>query len=97
MQKQTTAPIAKFIQDPDANLDYSLNWAPWLSDGETISTSTWASDSGLGIGTDSENEGVTTVWLSGGMLGRSYAVTNHIVTSEGRADDRTIEIGIRQR
>ena len=33
--------LASFPKDPDAVLDYYLDWGPWLA-GDTIVTSAWA-------------------------------------------------------
>lgn len=89
-----------FIKDPDAKKDYAVDWSDWL-DEDTISTSTWeADDDGITVEDDPApaNTGtVTTVWLSGGTVGERYEITNHIVTSAGREDDRTIEIRVQER
>ena len=88
------------LKDPDAVLDYSINWAPWLPDGDTIATSTWivtGPDSTLAEDSSSKSTTVTTVWLSGGTLGLSYTVTNRVVTTAGRTDDRSIGLQVRQK
>lgn len=84
-----------FIKDPDAVLDYTINWAAWL-DGDTISTSTWTVADGITIDSEAETTTTTTVWFSGGTVGQDYNATNHIVTVAGREDDRTICIRVRQ-
>lgn len=87
------------IKDPDAVLDYSIDWEAWL-DGDVITGSTWligGSGSDMSVDSDSNSNTATTVWLSGGAMGRSYDVTNRIVTSAGRTDDRTICVSVRQR
>ena len=85
-----------FKKDPSAVLDYGFNWTDWLDSttDETILESTWTVESGLTQGLDTEIEGVTTVWLSGGTLGEAYLVTNRIVTSAGRTEDRSFKIKI---
>ena len=92
--------VFSVIKDPDAVLDYAIDWdTNWL-DGDTISASTWAitgPDSSLVVDSESETTAITTVWLSGGTLGRTYSVTNHIVTASGRADDRTITVTVTQK
>lgn len=85
-----------YIKDPDAILDYSINWSSWLVTGDTITTSTWTAEDGITIDDDSNTTTATTVWLSGGTVGESYSVTNHIVTEDGREDDRTITILVRE-
>lgn len=84
-----------FTKDPDAVLDYTVNWATWL-DGDTISTSTWTVASGITEDSDSNTTTTATVWLSGGTAGRTYAATNNIVTAAGRENDATITIKVQQ-
>lgn len=62
--------------------NFGIRWVKALASDETISTSTWAveSGSGLTIVTDSETTTVTTVKLSGGNAG-TWDVTNTITTS----------------
>jgi len=84
-----------FSKDPQATLDYVVDWAEWLDEGDSISASSWTVTSGLTI----ENSPTFTttravVWLSGGTVGERYTATNHIVTASGRADDRTLTIAI---
>lgn len=83
-------------KDVDAVLDYTVDWSAWL-DGDTISTSTWEADDGITIDSDTNTATTATVWLSGGTLGATYRITNHIVTAAGREDDRTITVKAYQR
>ena len=80
-----------FIKDPDAVLDYTIDWSAWL-DGDPISTSEWAVTTGITADSDTNDTDSATIWLSGGTAGSSYAATNSIVTAAGREDDRTIYI-----
>jgi hypothetical protein len=84
-------------KDPDAILDYALDWSKWLATNETIVSSTWTPSAGIVVESDSSTASVTTVWLSGGEAGLPYVVVNHIVTNQGREDDRTITIRVRDR
>jgi hypothetical protein len=86
-----------FIKDPNAVLDYSFNWAPWLASGETISASTMAVQTGLTKDSDTSTTTSATVWLSGGTAGTSYTVANRITTTDLRTDERTIIIQVEQR
>ena len=85
-----------YVKDPDAVLDYPMNWADWL-DGDTISTSTWTVPDGITKDSDSKTTSATTIWLSGGTAGLDYTLINHIVTAAGREDDRTIIIKVREK
>jgi hypothetical protein len=93
-------------KDPDADLDYSIDWTPWLG-AETIASSAWTiapapdgalaqHDAGLDVGNK-----IATVWLRGGNLhaGRNepYTVTNTVTDTAGRTDQRSIAVTIIQR
>lgn len=82
-----------FTKDPNATLDYEIDWAAWL-DGDTISTSTWIVPSGITDGTKSNTSTTTTIWLSGGAAGERYRITNRITTAGGRTDDRSITVRV---
>jgi hypothetical protein len=87
-----------FQKDPNAALDYKRDWSLWLAPtGDTIVTSTWIVPTGLTKTAESNTTTVATVWLSGGTTGLSYQVTNRIVTAQGRTEDRTMEVVIRER
>jgi hypothetical protein len=81
--------MATYDKDPDAVLDYGFDWSDWLESAETIATSTWTVPAGITKDSDTKDNTTTTIWLSGGTEGASYKITNHIVTSEGREDDRS--------
>lgn len=90
--------MAVFVKDPDAVLDFGVEWVDWLEDGETITSSTWSvSPSGLTLGEETFNGHATVVWTSGGSEGTTYALTNRVTTSDGRTDDRTLYIRIKNR
>lgn len=84
-----------FRQDPDAHKDWSVDWSAWLEDGETITVSTWVTD-GLTLDAESKSDTKATVWVSGGVVGGRYSVTNRVVTSLGRSDDRSLHFMIEQ-
>lgn len=91
-------PLETYTKDPNAKLDYGIRWASWLAVGETILTSTWVCP-GLTVSDEStgESETLATLWLAGGKHNHDYYATNHITTTAGRIDDRTICIQVRQR
>lgn len=88
---------ASWDKDPDAVLDYGLDWSDWLANSETITGSTWTPSAGITVESNSSTGSATTVWLSGGVAGLPYTVVNHITTNQGRQDDRTITIRVRER
>jgi hypothetical protein len=81
----------EFTKDPQAVLDYTNDFSAWLGV-DTITASTWTPPSGITVTTSSNTTTTATVWLSGGTLGETYRIVNHITTSAGRQDDRTIVI-----
>ncbi len=87
-----------FTKDPDAILDYSVDWSAWLG-GDEISSSEWLLEQGALIEkvTDAFTSTKATVWLRGGQGGTTYLVTNRIVTAGGRTDDRTISVKVEDR
>jgi hypothetical protein len=88
--------IATFLKDPNAVLDYQIDWSPWLG-ADTIATSAWTVPSGITKDSDTKTATTVTVWLSSGVAGTKYALTNRITTAGGRTDDRTITISVKER
>ena len=86
----------KFTKDPQAVLDYEIDWSAWLEE-DTISASEWTVPDGLTLESDSFADTTTMAWLSGGTAGTNYDVTCEIVTDGGRTDDRTITIQVKQK
>lgn len=86
-----TIVIPTHFKDPDEVLDYGFDWSDWLDEiGDTISTSAWEKDSAsLTVTDETKTTTSTTVWLSAGVLGETYFVTNRIVTVGGRTADRS--------
>lgn len=76
---------------------YSVNWAPRLADGETISASSWTIGAGLTYLADSIAASLvkTTVKLSGGTQGQTYACINTVETSTGQTLSRTGYVAVR--
>lgn len=80
-----------FTKDPDAVLDYLVDWTDWLA-GDTIVTSTWIVPTGITKDTDTKTATAARIWLSGGTAETVYLVTNRVVTAGGRTNDRTLDI-----
>jgi hypothetical protein len=85
-----------FLKDPQALLDYVVNWATWLGT-DTIAVSTWTVPAGITVSSSSNTNTTATVWLSGGTDGTDYACLNHIHTAGGREEDCTITIKCRSK
>jgi hypothetical protein len=85
-----------FAKDPNAVLDYSIDWTRWLA-GDQVATSEWLVPTGLTKVADSKASALATVWLSGGTAGQSYTVTNRVTTTGGRTEDRSFTIRVEER
>lgn len=88
-------------KDPDAVLDYAVDFRPtkgevYLALGETIeSTEVSVFPSGLVIEAHAvaqPDKDRVIVWLSGGELGRIYIVRVKVVLNNGRVDYRSFNI-----
>lgn len=89
--------VSDFTKDPDATLDWHFDWLNWLATAETITSSSFIVTAGLTLVSNTNTTTNTTVWLSGGQTGHVYTVTNRVVTSGGRTDDRSIIIRVKDR
>ncbi len=85
-----------FTKDPNAILDYTIDWTRWLAS-DQVATSEWLVPTGLTKVGDSKTASSATVWLSGGTAGQSYMVTNRITTTGGRTEDRSFTIRVEER
>lgn len=86
----------RMVKDPDAVLDYQVDWSSWLATGETISSSDWVVQTGITETSASNTTTTATIWLSGGTAGVTYTVTNRIVTTASRTNDRSLYITVRE-
>ena len=88
--------MPSFTKDPDALLDYVVDWASWLGT-DYITSAATSVQSGLTLSTQSNTSTQHTIWLSGGSNGQEYNVTSHIQTNAGRQDERSFTIRVRER
>jgi len=81
-------------KDPQAVLDYAMDWADWLDTDTITGTPVWTIDSGVTKASQSNTTTTATAWLSGGVLGQTYTVTCRITTAGGRTDERSFRLKI---
>lgn len=84
-------------KDPDSILDYPMDWADWLQDGETITNSEWLVTDGITVDNSYNTAEATVVWLSTCIAGQTYMITNRITTSAGRQEDRSFRVKVSNR
>lgn len=85
-------------KDPDATIQYGIDWEDYL-DGAQILSSEWIAEGAIVIESDSYDTTSTAVMLSGGTHGTKYKVTNRITyTGDGgnETDDRSIVVPVRE-
>lgn len=76
-------------QDAAAFLDYTEDWSIFLVGDDGIVESQWSADSDEIVLTDPLiSNPLTTVWVSGGVSGKTYRIANIITTAQGRRDVR---------
>lgn len=96
-----------YLKDPDAVLDYTFDWGPWLPEGDQLVDHevvvSPVEPGGVTVDASQLSTGSSAVlryvivWLSGGNAGTSYQVTCRVTTADGRTDDRTMTIQVAER
>ena len=94
----------QFLKDPDAVIDYTIDWSEnYLAATEQVNDSNW-SVSPEGAVNDMTvdtvmpvTSGVATAFVTGGIAGKIYQLTNRITTDQGRTDERSITIRIEEK
>lgn len=84
-------------KDPEAVLDYTVDWSTWLGADTISGTPTWSVATGLTKDSQSNTTTAATAWLSGGTAGENYRVECKIVTAAGRTDERSFTVRVRER
>jgi hypothetical protein len=88
-------PMQLFRKSPTEVSDYTFDWSKWLGT-ETITSSTWVLPGDFSQPQSASfTTKTTTLWLGGGNASvENYEVTNRIVTSGGRTQERTMRIWV---
>ena len=89
------------LKDPEALLDYSVDWGADYLTGDVLTESGWtvspAEAGGVSIVSSRFDLLASTVEVGGGVAGRIYRLTNHVVTAAGREDSRSIMLRVEKR
>lgn len=91
-----------FAKDADATTDYSVDWANWLTAGETISSADWTVQpavdaNALTLSGENIGQSLCGVFVSGGQIGERYKLVCRVATDAGRTADRSITLRIMER
>jgi hypothetical protein len=90
--------VPYIVKDPNAVLDYSIDWSQWLADAgaDAINTSNWTVPAGITKDSQTNTSTQSKVWLSGGSAGQTYRVVNRITTTGGRTADRSFDVVVQE-
>ena len=84
-----------FKKDPNAVLDYTFDWGPYLAPTtDTIASVTWVLSAGITKSSQTNTTTTATAFIAGGVEGSTETLTCRITTVGGRTDDRTIDLKI---
>ncbi len=90
-----------YLKDPQAELDFTFDWSPWLATGETITGYVITPDTGITVAPSGkatvQDGGRITVWLGGGTAEQRYSVACRVTTTAGRVDERTLRVTVTDR
>lgn len=93
--------MATYLKDPDANLDYTVDWRAGYLGTATIITSSWTvlpvEPGGVTIAGEAQAQTHASVNLTGGIPGHLYRIGNQVVLSDGTIDERSITVRVEQR
>jgi hypothetical protein len=90
------------LKDPDAVLDYAIDWgAEYLSTDDLLAESSWSvtpdESDGVVVVASAFEDRMSSVQVGGGIVGRLYRLANRVVTQSGRIDERSILLRVEKR
>lgn len=93
--------MSLLLKDPEAVLDYSVDWGTSYLGEDAIADSRWsiapAEPGGVQIAASAFDAGLASVHVGGGEIGKLYRLTNHVCTAGGREDSRSIMLRVEKR
>ena len=81
------------LKDANAIETFTIDWAPYIGTGDTISTHAWSIAPSGGPAISGTTSSAVTVG-TGGTAGKIYQLTNRITTSAGVTADRSIALRV---
>jgi len=90
----------KDTKDPDATVDFTIDWSDLLAESspqDTIASSSWTANQGVVVDRDSNTTTTATVWVSGGTVRKYSELVNTVTTAGGRTYERTVYVKVQQR
>jgi len=87
--------IAAFTKDPNSTIDFAIDWNQFLVN-DTVTGSSWEIPAAFTLQSEGVTSNVTRAFLTGGVAGTDYTITNRITTPGGRIEDRSVLVQVRQ-
>lgn len=89
------------MKDPEAVLDYSIDWGTEYLGGDLLADSLWSvapdEPGGVSVAGSDFDATISTVKAAGGVPGRIYKLVNHVTLESGRTDNRSIVLRVEAR
>jgi formate-dependent phosphoribosylglycinamide formyltransferase (GAR transformylase) len=89
------------LKDPEAVLDYSVDWGAEYLTGDILATSEWSviphEPGGVTVAGSNFDNKISTVKAAGGLAGSVYQLINHVVLASGLTDSRSILLRVEKR
>lgn len=89
------------LKDPDAVLDYAIDWGAEYLGADLLAQSDWSATpdepGGLNIVGSDFDASTTTAKVGGGIAGHLYRLVNRVTLESGRVDDRSITLRVEAR
>lgn len=93
--------MSLLLKDPDAILDYAIDWGAEYLNGDVIDQSSWSVEpiepGGANVIASAFDFLTATVQTGGGRAGHLYRLTNRVVMASGREDRRSIVLRVERR
>lgn len=93
--------MSLLLKDPDAVLDYSIDWGAEYLGGDVLAQSAWSATpdepGGVTVVGTQFDSATSSVKAGGGVPGRIYRLVNQVVTASGRTDSRSIVLRVEKR
>lgn len=89
------------LKDPEAALDYAVDWGTEYLTAETLTGSHWqvtpVEAGGVLVTASRFDDTIASVTATGGVAGHLYQLTNHVALSSGLTDSRSIVLRVERR
>lgn len=84
-------------KDPQSVIDFIVDWSDWLLDNnvDTILSSIWIVPAGVVVDHDEIFGDFTAIWLGTATAGAQLVLTNRITTVQGRIQDQSFTLIVR--